>query len=167
MGMKSDLRADYAVNVRLLDRITVTVFRINQAAQRGKLTKVKRALAKALDIVWMQGVVGADMPGRVQCGPGLRLPHGGRGIALHPNVKIGSGVTLYHRATLGGFGNDKTNVPTVGDNVLFYVNSGAVGRVTVGDNVTVGAGTIISKDVPAGTTVVSAAVRHIESAARN
>ncbi|WP_262103497.1 hypothetical protein [Arthrobacter sp. Marseille-P9274] len=161
MSLKSDLSADYRVNKRLLGRITVTAFRVNRWAHRSRARKLKRVLAKALDVVWMQGVVGADMPGRVHCGPGLRLPHGGRGIAIHPNVRIGAGVAFYHRVTLRGFGHDRTNVPTVGDGVLFCVNSAAVGRVNVGNNVTVGAGTVISSDVPDGATAVGAKARYL------
>jgi serine acetyltransferase len=161
MSFRTDIRADFIVNRRPLDRMTVTAFRLNQAARRGRLRTVKRIVAKVVDVVWMQGVVGADMPGEVVCGPGLRLPHGGRGIAVHPQAKLGSGVTLYQRVTVGGFGPDKTNVPTVGDNALFYVGSTAVGRITIGSNVTVGAGTVVTKDVPSNTTAVGAKATYI------
>jgi serine O-acetyltransferase len=142
--LRDDLRADYKVNTRLLDRMTVTAFRFNQAAQRGRLRAMKRVLAKIVDALWLQLVVGADLPGRAKIGPGLRMPHGGRGVTLHPNVAIGSNAVIYHRCTVGGFTSDKTNVPTIGND--FYLGAAAqvMGRVTIGNGVRVGAGAQIA-----------------------
>lgn len=154
MSLTSNLRADYAVNKRLLDRITVTVFRINQSSRQGRLKLPRQIVAKALDIIWMQGIVGSDLPGNLRCGPGLRLPHGGRGVIVHPNAEIGSGVTIYHRVTIGVSGSDVYNVPSLGDGS--YVGCGAtvIGRVRIGEGAKVGAGAVVVNDVLAGTTVI-------------
>ncbi|KAD3515263.1 hypothetical protein GD627_13370 [Arthrobacter yangruifuii] len=165
MNLISTLRTDYAVNHRLLDRITVTVFRLSQASRRGKVQFPRRVAAKILDIVWMQGIVGSDLPGNVQCGPGLRLPHGGRGVIIHPNAVIGSGVTIYHRVTIGVSGNDVYNVPTLGDGT--YVGCGAtlIGRIKVGTGAKIGAGAVVVKDIHAGATVIGIPARTISNAA--
>lgn len=152
MVILETLRADYAVNRRLLDRITVTAFRINQAAHRGRLTKVKRVFAKALDTVWMQGIVGADMPGRVQCGPGLRLPHGGRGIALDPRAVIGSNVALFPNVGIGRGGRERL-VPVIKDDAVIYRGATLAGPITVWEGGKVGANSFVMNDVPAGITV--------------
>lgn len=159
MSITTNLRADFKVNHRLLDRITVTIFRLNQAARVGRLRPVKRILAKGLDVLWMQGIVGADLPGKIRCGPGLRLPHGGRGVVIHPNAIIGSGVTVYHRVTVGVSGDDAYNVPTLGDGS--YVGCGAtiIGRVRIGDGAKIGAGAVVVKDVLPETTVTGIPAR--------
>jgi serine O-acetyltransferase len=147
------LRADYAVNRRLIDKITVTVFRINQAAYRGRARRAKRLVAKAIDVAWMQFVVGADMPGAVQCGPGLRLPHGGRGVALDPRAVIGSNVALFPMSGVGRGGRDRL-VPVLKDGATLYRGALAAGPITIGENASVGANSVALTDVPAGTTVI-------------
>ncbi|WP_262103486.1 hypothetical protein [Arthrobacter sp. Marseille-P9274] len=163
MSLKFDLQSDFKVNGRLLDRITVTVFRINQAAQRGKLRKVKRVLAKALDAAWMQGIVGADMPGRVKCGPGLRLPHGGRGIAIHPDVVIGSDVAIFPRVMLGR-GGPKRSVPQIANGATIYTGAVVVGPVLVGEKARVGANSTVSRDVAPRSTVQGVPAMEVDRA---
>lgn len=148
------IQTDMVENKRLLDRLTVIAFRINQAANRGRCRLPKRFVAKFIDAAWLQLVIGSDLPGRAQCGPSLRMPHGGRGIALHPNARIGSNVTIYHQVTIGGYGPDKHNVPTIGDGVYIGVGAKIIGRVVIGDNARIGAGAVVTQDVPSGATAV-------------
>jgi serine O-acetyltransferase len=44
---------------------------------------------------------GTEIPACVPIGSGLRLPHGGRGVVIHPTARIGLGVTIYHNVTIG------------------------------------------------------------------
>ncbi|OUZ10501.1 hypothetical protein BHE97_06990 [Aeromicrobium sp. PE09-221] len=120
---------------------------------------MKRLVAKAIDALWMQGVVGADMPGRVACGAPLRLPHGGRNVVLHPNVTIGASVTIYHGVTLGVYGPDPSHVPTVDDGAYLGTGAAVIGRVHVGKGAKVGANATVTKDLPAGHTAVSAPIQ--------
>lgn len=150
MNIIEDVKADLQVNRRFLDRASVMVFRINQAAQRGSFRIAKRAGAKILDSLWLQWVVGADLPGRAECGPGLRMPHGARGVTIHPNARIGKGCTIYHRVTIGGFSSDKKNVPTLGDGVYVGVGASILGRAKVGRGVRIGAGSILVGDITVG-----------------
>lgn len=143
-------KADLIVNKRFLDRASVMVFRVNQAAHRGSFRLGKRAAAKAIDSLWLQWVVGADLPGRAACGRGLRLPHGARGVTIHPNVDIGENCTIYHRVTIGGYSSDKFNVPTLGDGVYVGVGASILGRVKVGRGTRVGAGAILVGDISVG-----------------
>lgn len=153
-SLSATLRADYAVNGALLDRITLTVFRLNQAATSHRLGRVLRPLTRALDLFWIQGIVGAELPPELQCGPGLRLPHCGRGVIVNAYTVIGSGVTLYHRTTLGQAGRDVISTPTIEDGVYIGTGATVVGKIRIGANAKVGAGAVVVKDVPAGSTAV-------------
>lgn len=141
---------DFAANPQLPTRITLAIYRGGSAARAKRSPLLP--LWKAADLLWTRTVVGAELPFSFEAGPGLRLPHWGRGVIIAPGTRIGAGVTLYHRTTLGiGKGQQP---PTLGDNV--YVGTGAVilGPSVVGDSAIVGANSTIVRDVPAAVTVV-------------
>lgn len=143
---------DFAANPQLPTRVTLAIYRGGSAALAKRSPLLP--LWKAADLIWTRTVVGAELPFSFAAGPGLRLPHWGRGVIIAPGTRIGSGVTLYHRTTLGiGKGQ---HPPTLGDNV--YVGTGAVilGPATVADGSVVGANSTITRDVAAGSTVVGA-----------
>jgi serine O-acetyltransferase len=159
-GLRATLRADYAVNDgTLTPKITLAVWRLGQAAHvtRSPLGFALRRVHSVLDALWVRGVIGAELPRSVPAGPGLRLPHGGRGVILHPRVTIGSGVTLYHQVTLGVRGGDTP--PRLGDGV--YVGAGAkvIGDLVVGAGSSLGANAVVLHDVPAGETWVGVPAR--------
>jgi serine O-acetyltransferase len=77
-------------------------------------------------------------------GPGLRIPHYGT-IVVHPFVKIGANCVIQAGVNIG-VNND--GVPTLGDNV--YIGPGAklFGNITIGNNVAIGANTVVTKSFP-------------------
>jgi serine O-acetyltransferase len=84
----------------------------------------------------------------------LFLPHP-FGIVIHGHSRIGVDVVIGHQVTLGG--RDLTcAAPCLEDGV--YVGAGAkiLGAVRIGRGATVGANAVVTKDVPAGVTVVGA-----------
>lgn len=154
----STLRADFEVTLDPYDRLSVLVFRLNQAAHRSRARAVVGPVAAALDMLWLRMVNGAELPWQVECGPGLRLAHGGRGVILNPDVRIGSDATIYPRVTLGVNGA-VGNVPTLGDHVYLGMGATVIGRVILGDKARVGAGAVVTHDVPAGATAVGVPAR--------
>jgi len=82
------------------------------------------------------------------------LPHP-MGIVIHGGALIGDDVVIGHQVTLGG--RDLTSAaPQVEDGV--YIGAGAkiLGGVRIGRGATIGANAVVTKDVPAGATVVGA-----------
>ncbi|WP_319609277.1 serine O-acetyltransferase [Oceaniferula marina] len=82
------------------------------------------------------------------------LPHP-YGIVIHSNSQIGEGVVINHQVTLGG--RDLTaESPNIGDRV--YIGAGAkiLGGISIGEGASIGANAVVTKDVPAGVTVVGA-----------
>ncbi len=86
------------------------------------------------------------------------LPHGLNGIIVHMGAKIGYNNTIYQQVTIGG-ANFKR--PTLGDNVIIGAGAKILGGVHIGDNVKIGANTVVTKDVPSNCTVVGAPMRII------
>lgn len=68
----------------------------------------------------------------------------------------------FHVAQQVTIGWGPTGLPTIGKNVKVYAGAIIVGGVTIGDNAIIGAGTVVTKDVPADTLVVGAPNRIIK-----
>ena len=86
-------------------------------------------------------------------GGGLAIYHG-HGTVITPN-SIGENFSVYQGVTIGkNITKDrKTDVPTIGNNVTVYANAVVVGGIFIGDNVIVGAGTVVTKDIPSNSVV--------------
>lgn len=87
-------------------------------------------------------------------GQGLFIDHG-MGVVIGETAEVGDNVTLYQGVTLGGTGKESgKRHPTIGNNV--FIGSGAkiLGSIKVGDNVKIGAGSVVTKPVPNDSTVV-------------
>jgi len=93
-------------------------------------------------------------------GGGLRIYHGYATI-LHCN-KIGENCSFFQNVTLGkGKKVNGLEVPTIGHNVCVYTGSMVLGGYTIGNNVIIGAGTLVMQDVPDNCTIVGNPARII------
>lgn len=82
-------------------------------------------------------------------GPGFRIYHVGAYTHIGPNVKIGKNCTMVSGVVFGNKteAEDDSSV-IVGDNCYFGLDCKILGAVRIGNNVTVGANTIITKNIP-------------------
>lgn len=84
----------------------------------------------------------------------------GSGVVIGETAEIGDDVMIYHTVTLGGKSLEQVKRhPTVGNRVVIGAGAKLIGAITVGDDVTIGANTVVTKDVPSGATVVGASSR--------
>lgn len=87
-------------------------------------------------------------------GGGLRIPHL-NGIIISPVAKVGADCTIFHQVTLGVNGRKSLGAgPTLGDRVSIGTGAKIIGPVRIGDDVTIGANAVVTKDIPNGATVV-------------
>jgi serine O-acetyltransferase len=88
------------------------------------------------------------IPPEVQIGHRLDLPHGGFGVVIQRDTVIGDDAVILHGVTIADGG------VRIGHRV--YIGTGAVivGPSVIGDDVRIGANTVVNFDVPAGATVV-------------
>lgn len=102
-------------------------------------------------------VLGIRISVNSEIGPGLYIGHFG-GIFIR--CRAGRHLTLSQDVTVGSRGAGQGGGwPVFGNDI--YVGAGAkiIGEVCIGDGVIIGANTVVTKDVPAQTRVVGAAVR--------
>ncbi|OGR12572.1 MAG: hypothetical protein A2097_12000 [Desulfobacula sp. GWF2_41_7] len=88
-------------------------------------------------------------------GPGLRIYHGD-GIVIASGAVIGRGMTIEHQVTIGNrIGHEgELGCPTIGDDVFIGVGAKVLGAIRIGNNVRIGANSVVLHDVPDNATVV-------------
>lgn len=79
----------------------------------------------------------------------------GMGIIIGETTEIGDDCTIYQGVTLGGTGKHTgKRHPTLGNRVMVSSGAKVLGPFTVGDDSKIGAGSVVLKEVPPGSTVV-------------
>jgi serine O-acetyltransferase len=85
-------------------------------------------------------------------------------VVIGETSEIGDDVTIYQGVTLGGTGKDKgKRHPTIGNRVVISTGAKVLGPFKVGDDVKIGAGSVVLKEIPNNCTVVGipgAIVKH-------
>ena len=77
------------------------------------------------------------------------------GVVIGETTVIGDNVSLYQGVTLGGVSTNKgKRHPTIGNHVVVGCNASVLGNIKIGNNVRIGAGSVVLKDVPDDCTVV-------------
>lgn len=92
---------------------------------------------------------------REKVGGGLYIQHGFATIITA--LSIGENCWVNQQVTIGY--TDDTRAPTIGNDVTILAGAIIIGDVHVGDGTTVGAGAVVTKDTPAGSTVVGVPAR--------
>jgi serine O-acetyltransferase len=102
-------------------------------------------------------LTGIEIHPGAKIGKGLFIDHGSA-IVIGETAELGVNCVLFHNVTLGGTGKHiGKRHPTVGNDVLIGTGATLLGPITVGDNVKIGAeSVIIMHDIPSDCTVVGA-----------
>lgn len=108
-------------------------------------------------------LTGIEIHPGAQIGRRLFIDHG-MGVVIGETAEVGDDVLLYQGVTLGGTGNETgKRHPTIGNKVVVGTDAKILGSITLGDNVKVGAGSVVVHSVPADTTVVGIPARAVKS----
>lgn len=123
------------------------VFRICQSCYRDRrLMFLGRILN--LILIHLSHKYGIQIPRTVKIGKGFYIGHFGT-IVVNGSAVIGDNVNISHGVTIGATNRgNRQGIPTIGNQV--YIGPGAkiIGKITVGNNVAIGANAVVTKDVP-------------------
>ena len=81
------------------------------------------------------------------------------GIIIGALSAIGDGATILQNVTIGRNADNPARAPRIGRSVLLSSGSSVIGDIAIGDFARIGAGAVVTRDVPAGCTAVGVPAR--------
>ena len=96
----------------------------------------------------VQILTGIELPCEVQIGRNFVIDHFG-GIVVSGYARFGDDCRIRNGVVVGLARVDDPVAPVIGNNVDIGAGAKVLGRITVGDNVVIGANAVVVRDVPA------------------
>jgi serine O-acetyltransferase len=91
-----------------------------------------------------------DLHPDAEIGPGMLIRHGL--VRVHGDTKIGADCAIHGVCTIGA--GPRPGGAVIGDHVFIGCHASIIGAVTIGDDATVAANSLVISDVPAGCTAI-------------
>jgi serine O-acetyltransferase len=99
-------------------------------------------------------LTGIEIHPGAEIGKDFFIDHGG-GVVIGETAIVGDNVTIYQGVVLGGTLSDPVKRhPTLGNNVVVGTGAKLLGPIKIGDNVKIGANSVVVSDVPPNSVVV-------------
>lgn len=131
-------------------RLIMVCYRIAHISNSSKLSKLCLIPFIIFYRIVINWILGVEIQHRAIIGPGLKLFHG-QALVVHKSTIIGNNCTIRHSTTIGnkqnGDGTYSEGV-VIGDGVDIGANCCLIGALTVGDHAMIGAGSVVTKDIP-------------------
>jgi serine O-acetyltransferase len=101
-----------------------------------------------------RALTGIEIHPGATIGQGVFIDHG-MGVVIGETAILGNLCLIYQGVTLGGTGKEcGKRHPTLGENVVVGAGAKVLGNIFIGNDVRIGAGSVVLKDVPSECTVV-------------
>jgi serine O-acetyltransferase len=142
----------------------VAVYRFGARLQKGKRGML-------LSILWtiycsmfryVRNHYGISLPETTIVGRRFKIGHQ-HGIVIHPKSVFGDDCVVHQNVTIGEPGpNHRGEAPRCGNRVRIGAGAVIIGKVVIGDDVTIGPNATVMTNIPAGTTVCAPPPRLIK-----
>ena len=110
---------------------------------------VLRKVVKILYKISFENVYNTDVSLDTRVGSNLTIHHG-YGLVIHPLSILGDNVVIRHCTTIG---ERNGYTPVIGNNVDVGCNVVIIGRISIGSNTSIGAGSIVVDSIPENSVV--------------
>jgi putative colanic acid biosynthesis acetyltransferase WcaB len=150
-------------------QLVLFMFRLAQLINRSMVLKVIFYPYLLLYRYWVDWVWGIELPRKLTVGKGLSLYHGhalviNQGVIIGDNCALRNSTTIGHKKLADG---SFSACPRIGNNVDIGANVCIIGDIEVGDNVIIGAGSVVVKSIPANSMAVGNPARILEKKQEN
>ncbi len=136
----------------------VLAYRVSHWLKTHRVPFLPRFISQAARIL-----TGIEIHPSAIIGSGFFIDHG-MGVVIGETAEIGNYVTLFQGVTLGGTGKERgKRHPTLGSHVVVGAGAKILGGITVGDNVKIGANSVVLKNVSPNSTVIGVPARVIKT----
>ena len=117
------------------------------------LYRIKIPLIPKLIYYFQYLLFNCAIPGEVKIGKNTKFGYGGIAVVIHKRAVIGHNCKIGTSVTIGGT-SKKYEVPIIGDNVRISTGAKILGPIKIGNNVIIGANSVVLIDVPDNCLVV-------------
>jgi len=160
------LLTDWDRNQRnIKGRFILINFRLANLAKRHKIFFILLLPHLIFYRILVEWFLGVELPFKTTVGSGLVIYHG-HALVINDGSIIGKNCTIRHCTTIGNKQLEDlsfSDCPKIGNNVDIGSNVCIIGPVNIGDNVVIGAGSVVVKDIPANSVVVGNPARIIKT----
>ncbi|MEZ9421679.1 serine O-acetyltransferase [Vibrio breoganii] len=133
----------------------IYIYRLSNFCNRYRIPLVGR-VCKVLVFLIFNSVV----PATAKIGRYSKFAYGGVGVVIHSKSIIGERVIIGQNVTIGRK-LDPEGVPTIGDDVYIAAGSRLLGNIRIGNNVIIGANSVVINDIPDNCIVAGAPAKII------
>jgi cysteinyl-tRNA synthetase len=134
--------------------------RINHVLWKAKVPFFPRFFSQVVKII-----TGIEIHPGATIGKGFFIDHG-MGVVIGETTEIGENCLLYQGVTLGGTGKEEgKRHPTLGNNVVVGTGAKVLGDIKIGNDVKIGANSVVLNPVPDNSIVVGVPGRVIKKKA--
>jgi len=125
-------------------------FRVSHFLWRSNLKLVARIFSS-----WVRTATGIEIHPAATIGRRFFIDHG-MGVVIGATAIIGDDVMMYHDVTLGARSYVKgKRHPTIENNVVIGAGARVIGDITIGHGARINANVVITRDIPAQSTLDS------------
>ena len=136
----------------------LTIYRMQRAIRKSRMpwlwapASVLLAVLRKLLVI----ITEIDLHPNAEIGAGLLIQHASQ-VRVIANAKIGVDCALSHICTIGA--GPSSGVPDIGDHVYIGPHVCILGPVTIGEEATIAANSLVISDVPEGHTAIGVPAR--------
>ncbi|MBC7829703.1 MAG: serine acetyltransferase [Chitinophagaceae bacterium] len=139
----------------------IVLFRLAALIARNRVTKVLFSPYLLFYKIIIEWILGIELHWDTRIGPGLRIYHG-QATVINKDSRIGSHCIIRQSTTIGNARVDGS-CPVIGNYVDIGSNVCIIGDLTIGDNVVIGAGSVVVKSIPPNSLAVGNPARVIKT----
>ncbi|WP_394166446.1 serine O-acetyltransferase [Photobacterium piscicola] len=143
------IKKELILNSSLTSKFFIVNFRLASLFYRGGIIN-KVFIINVIVLKLLKFICGIDISPKTKIGSGLILFHP-QNIVINANSVLGNNIMLQHNITIGNKFDPITGQhisPVIGNNVELSPGVIVLGNISIGDNSVIGAGAIVTKNIP-------------------